>query len=211
MTTLSDYIPFFSYLVYPNDLLMWIMFLALFIPVIFEMPPLIIASVRYLFAWSFDRVLPAKLASVNERTHTPVVATIVAFIVTMFGAVIQSFYPASSPSVLVPVVIFAYLFPALAAIVLPYGRRQLYETSFVVKKRIASIPIITWLGIIAFVGLAIGLYATMASGLYPLLLPDYIFYAVIYSLPIIIFVTAYFVRKQSGLGLMLAFREIPPE
>jgi amino acid transporter len=211
MTTLSDYIPFFSYLVYPNDALMWIMFLALFIPVIFEMPPLMIASVRYLFAWSFDRVLPAKLASVNERTHTPVVATIVAFIVTMFGAVIQSFYPASSPSVLVPVVIFAYLFPALAAIVLPYSRKQLYETSFVVKKRIASIPVITWLGIISFVGLAIGLYGTMASGLYPLLLPDYVFYAVIYSLPIIIFVTAYFVRKQSGLGLMLAFKEIPPE
>jgi len=211
MTTLSDYIPFFSYLVYPNDTLMWVMFLALFIPVIFEMPPLMIAGVRYLFAWSFDRVLPAKLASVNERTHTPIVATFVAFIVTMFGAVIQAFYPVATPSVLVPVIIFGYLFPALAGIAIPYLKKQLYETSFVVQKRIASVPVITWLGIIAFVGLAIGLYATMASGLYPLLLPDYVFYAVVYGLGIIIFVTAYFVRRSSGVGLLLAFKEIPPE
>lgn len=209
--TLSDYVPFFSYLVYPNDALMWIMFLALFIPVIFEMPPLLIANVRYLFAWSFDRVLPAKLASVNEKTHTPVVATIVAFIVTIFGAAIQSFYPASSPSVLVPVILFGYMFPALAAMAIPYIRKELYETSFVVKKRIASIPVITWLGLISFVGLIIGLYGTMASGLYPLLLPDYVFYVVVYGLGIIIFATAYFVRRKSGVGLLLAFKEIPPE
>lgn len=211
MTTLSDYIPFFSYLVYHNDALIWVMFLALFIPVIFEMPPLMIAGVRYLFAWSFDRILPAKLASVNERTHTPVVATIVAFVVTMFGAVIQSFYPAATPSVLVPVVIFAYLFPALAGIAIPYVRRELYDNSFVVRKRIASIPVITWLGIISFVGLAIGLYGTMASGLYPLLLPDYVFYVVVYGLAIMIWVTAYFVRRKTGVGLLLAFKEIPPE
>ena len=211
MTTLSDYIPFFSYLVYPNDALMWIMFLALFIPVVFEMPPLMIAGVRYLFAWSFDRVLPEKLASVNERTHTPIIATIVAFIVTMFGAVIQAFYPASSPSVLVPVIIFGYMFPGLAAIAMPYLKKQLYENSFVVQKKIASIPVITWLGVISFVGMAVGLYGVMASGLYPLLLPDYVFYVVVYGLAIVIFVAAYFVRKSSGVGLLLAFKEIPPE
>jgi len=211
MTTLSDYIPFFSYLVYPNDALMWVMFLALFIPVIFEMPPLMIAGVRYLFAWSFDRVLPEKLALVNERTHTPIVATCVAFIVTMFGAVIQAFYPASSPSVLVPVVIFGYMFPGLAAVAMPYLKKDLYENSFVIQKRIAHIPVITWLGIIAFLGMAAGLYGVMASGLYPLLLPDYVFYVVVYGLAIVIWVTAYFVRKQSGFGLLMAFKEIPPE
>jgi len=209
--TLSDYIPFFSYLVYPNDALMWIMFLALFIPVVFEMPPLMIAGVRYLFAWSFDRVLPAKLASVNERTHTPIVATAVAFIVTMFGAVIQSFYPASSPSVLVPVILFGYMFPGLAAMAMPYLKRQLYENSFVLQKRIISVPAITWLGIVSFVGLAVGLYGAMASGLYPLLLPDYVFYVVVYGLAIIVWTVAYLVRKQSGVGLLLAFKEIPPE
>src|SRR5207248_8359774 len=29
---------------------------------------------RSLFAWSFDRLMPEKLADVNDRTHSPVIA-----------------------------------------------------------------------------------------------------------------------------------------
>ena len=209
--TLSDYVPFFYYLMYHNQIVMWIMFLALMIPVIFEVPPLLMASVRYLFAWSFDRVLPAKLSDVNERTHTPIIATALAFVVNIFGAVIQAFYPEATPSVLVPIFIFGYMFPALAGIVFPYRRKEMYENSFVVKRKFASVPVVTWLGIIAFVGLAVGMYGIITSGLYPLLLPDYIFYALAYGIGILVFVAAYFVRKRSGLSLALTFREIPPE
>ena len=28
--------------------------------------------IRSVFAWSFDRLLPERLAEVNERTHSPV-------------------------------------------------------------------------------------------------------------------------------------------
>jgi hypothetical protein len=44
-----------------------------------------------------------------------------------------------------------------------------------------------------------------------LLLPDYVFYVVVYGLAIMIWVTAYFVRRKTGVGLLLAFKEIPPE
>jgi amino acid transporter len=209
--TLSDYVPFFSYLVYHNPIILWAMFLALFLPVIFEVPPILIASVRYLFAWSFDRVLPAKISSVNERTHAPILATVIAFIVNIFGAIIQAFYPAATPSVLIPVFIFGYMFPALAAIVFPYVKRELYETSFVVKRKIAGLPVITWLGLASFIGLGVAMYGIISSGLYPLLLPDYVFYVLAYGLGVIIFIGAYVVRKRSGIELALAFKEIPPE
>jgi APA family basic amino acid/polyamine antiporter len=210
-TTLSDYIPFFAYLVYHNPIVLWIMFLALFIPVVFEVPPLLMASVRYLFAFSFDRVLPAKLSVVNERTHTPIIATVIAFAVNIYGAVAQAFYPASTPSLLVPMTVVAYLVVALAAIVFPFARRQIYDTSFVVKRKILGIPTITWLGIISFIGLAVGMYGIIASGFYPIEPPDYIFFVVAYGLGIIIYVAAYYFTKKSGLDLSLAFREIPPE
>ena len=36
-----------------------------------------LANTRCMFAWAFDRLLPQQLANVNERTHTPVVATVI--------------------------------------------------------------------------------------------------------------------------------------
>jgi amino acid transporter len=209
--TLSDYIPFFAYLIYRNPIIMWIMFLALFIPVIFEVPPLLIGAVRYVFAWSFDRVLPEMLSRVSERTHTPVIATAAVFVVNIFGAAIQAFNPAATPSVLVPVFIFGYMFPALAAIVFPYRKKEMYETSFLIKRRVAKIPVLSWLGILALIGLLVGMYGIVTSGLYPLLLPDYLFYVFSYGLGIVIFVAAYIARKNSGLPLELSFKEIPPE
>ena len=208
---LSDYVPFFSYLVYRNPIIIWAMFLALFIPVVFEVPPLLIGAVRYVFAWSFDRVLPEMLSRVNERTHTPVIATVVVFVVNIFGAAIQAFNPAATPSVLIPVFIFGYMFPALAAIVFPYRKKDMYASSFIVKRTVAKIPVLSWLGILALVGLMVGMYGIMTSGLYPLLLPDYIFYAFTYGLGIVIFVAAYIARRNSGLPLELSFKEIPPE
>jgi APA family basic amino acid/polyamine antiporter len=210
-TALSDYIPFFSYLVNHNPIMLWAMFLALFIPVVFEVPALLMASVRYLFAFSFDRVLPAKLSVVSDRTHTPIIATIIAYVVNIYGAFTQAFYPASTPSLLVPMTVAAYIIVALAGIVFPYRRKEMYENSFVVKRKFASVPVLVWLGLIAFVGLGVGMYGIVTSGFYPLEPPDYVFFGVAYGLGIIIYLAAYYFTKKSGLDLSLAFKEIPPE
>jgi amino acid transporter len=209
--TLSDYIPFFAYLVVHNPIIVWAMFIALWFPAIFSFAPLLIASVRYLFAWSFDRVLPEKISSVNERTHTPIVATVLAFAVMVPGMAIEAFDPAAMPGILVPIFIFGYLLPALTGIVFPFLKKDLYESSFVVKRKVAGIPVLTWAGLVAFIALAIGTYSIFASGLYPMLLPDYVFYGLAYGLGVVIFVVAYVVRKRSGADLLLSFKAIPPE
>ena len=211
MATLSDYIPFFAYLVYHNPIILWAMFVALWFPAIFSFAPLLVASVRYLFAWSFDRVLPEKISSVSERSHTPIIATVLAFLVNVAGMAIEAFDPAAMPAILVPIFIFGYLLPALTGIVFPYLKRDLYESSFIVKRKVAGIPILTWAGLVSFVALAIGTYSIFASGLYPMLLPDYIFYGLAYGLGVVIFVVAYVVRKNSGADLLLSFKAIPPE
>jgi amino acid transporter len=209
--TLSDYLPFFVYLVYHNPILLWAMFVALWFPAIFSFAPTLIASVRYLFAWSFDRVLPEKISSVSERTHTPIIATLVAFAIMIPGMAIEAFDPAAMPAVLVPIFIFGYLLPAFTAIVFPYLKKDLYESSFVVKRKVAGIPVLTWLGLVAFIALAIGTYGIFTSGLYPMYLPDYLFYGLAYGLGIVIFVVAYVIRKRAGADLMLSFKTIPPE
>ena len=73
----GGFIPFFALLYYNSPALYIIMFIALWLPIFFEFPPLIIAQTRHLFAWAFDRILPEMVASVSERFHTPIVATII--------------------------------------------------------------------------------------------------------------------------------------
>ena len=48
-------------------------------------PPAVLIGTRNLFAWSFDRLLPGRIADVNDRLHSPVVATvIVAIVIELF-------------------------------------------------------------------------------------------------------------------------------
>ena len=209
--SLSVYIPFFVYLVYHNPILIFMIFIALWLPDVLAFPPLIIASTRYLFAWSFDRLLPRQFASVSDRTHTPVLASLVALIVSLLGAALQAFDPTSTPSVLVPIFTIGYILPAVTAIVLPYLRKDIYETAFIVKRKVLGVPVVSWLGIVALAALSVGTYSLYTGGFTVLHLPDYVFYVGAYGLGIAIFVASYFASKRRGIDLSLAFKEIPPE
>jgi amino acid transporter len=63
-----------------------------------DIPPFILTSSRIIFAMAFDRVLPEKLAEVNERWHTPIYAVIVTMIVAFIGNFAESniFYDSAS-------------------------------------------------------------------------------------------------------------------
>ena len=55
-----------------------------------DIPPFILTASRVLFAMSFDRVLPAPLANINDRFHSPVNAVIVTGIVGILGCFSES-------------------------------------------------------------------------------------------------------------------------
>jgi amino acid transporter len=55
-----------------------------------DIPPFILSCSRMLFAMAFDRVLPERIADVNERTHSPVNAIIATSVVAVLGAAGES-------------------------------------------------------------------------------------------------------------------------
>jgi amino acid transporter len=55
-----------------------------------DIPPFILTASRILFAMSFDRVMPESLASVNERLHSPVNATVATGVVALLGVASES-------------------------------------------------------------------------------------------------------------------------
>jgi amino acid transporter len=55
-----------------------------------DIPPFILTASRILFAMAFDRVLPNKLADVNERFHSPVNATLACGVFAILGCLSES-------------------------------------------------------------------------------------------------------------------------
>ena len=87
--------------------------------------------IRTVFAWSFDRLLPEKLAEVNERTHSPVPAILLVMgIVTAMLAwsiVSTDFGTWLALGVLAGVVCVVIV--GVAALVFPSRRPDLYQAS----------------------------------------------------------------------------------
>jgi amino acid transporter len=127
----------------------WLLFLFGILWVANDIPPFILTASRILFAMAFDRVLPGSLANVNERFHSPVNATIVTGVFALLGCFSESgvastggsWSPGGSVGGLMSSVfsigvastdlfdaVFFTLF-ALALVLLPFRRPQIFETS----------------------------------------------------------------------------------
>lgn len=208
----GGFIPFFALLVYKSPLLFAVMFVALWFPIFFEFPPLLISQTRYLFAWAFDRILPDRVASVSERFHTPVVATVLVTIVAIIAAGVMAFAPNTGEFATLSFSMFSFGFiiPAIAAILFPFRKKQLYETAFVLKKKFL-LPLLSWLGIGSTIYLAYSVYLSYESGGLPLDSFTLTMYGTIYGFGVLALVVGYLRNRSRGLPLGLVFAEIPPE
>ncbi len=127
----------------------WLLFIFGVLWVANDIPPFILTASRILFAMAFDRVLPGSLANVNERFHSPVNATILTGVFGLLGCFSESgvistggtwspggavggalngiFSIGVSATDLFDAVFFTLF--ALALILLPYRKPQIYETA----------------------------------------------------------------------------------
>jgi amino acid transporter len=208
----GGFIPFFALLVDKSPALFMVMFIALWLPIFFEFPPLLISQTRYIFAWAFDRILPDKVASVSERFHTPIVATVLVTIGAIVAAGIMAFAPNSGEFATLSFTMFSFGFiiPGIAAIFFPFRKKQLYETAFVVKKKFI-LPLVSWLGVGSVIYLVYSTYLAHQSGSLPIDSFSVSMYGTIYALGVVVLVVGYMRNRSRGLPLGLVFTEIPPE
>jgi amino acid transporter len=164
--------------------------------------------------WAFDGVVPSWLGRVNERTSTPVNATIATWACAIVLLALYSF--TTSFSVVTALLGFAltYFVTCLAAIVFPYRRRDLFEGS-VGDTRFAGIPVLSIAGFFGAIG---------AAAMTVILLRDpssgtqweanrtqvlAIFGAVVVAAAI--YGVAYVVGRRRGTDITDAYKELPPE
>jgi amino acid transporter len=187
----------------------------------------IVQPVRALFAWAFDQVIPERIATVNERTHTPVFSLGLIAVASLFflylAAYSSSFlkYVALSTIVGFP----TFIMVGISAIVFPYRRKSAYEAS-VSNIKVLGLPLLVYFGIGS---IAAGIFGAWLWLRYPLLgLPNggKSIGSQLFTSPLngglslvacglIVGAVIYFAgrawRRTQGIDISLNYLEIPPE
>jgi len=190
-----------------------------------DIPPFILTSSRIVFAMAFDRVLPEKLAEVNERWHSPIWAVVFVTLVAFIGNFAESdVFPKwlGSNNILSRFInsgggvvatdiwdtVF-FLLAAVAGLMFVYRRKDIYERS-TYKPSIGGIQLVTIIGLLATIGNLYLLYA-VASG-YGLTYPEVWYFTII--LLVIGAIIYYYYRSKgtrTGVDYGTIYAEIPPE
>jgi basic amino acid/polyamine antiporter, APA family len=170
---------------------------------------------RNLFAWSFDRIVPAAVTKVSPRTHAPWVSTL---IVVAVAEVLLAIYVFTTffNQVSNYIVIFSVAFwmASFAAILMPYRRPDIFAQAPVeVRRQIFGVPVLTLLGVgnlALFTLILWGSFKTPGfSG--PTGGKAVLFVIAIYVSGAVIYLISKALRRREGVDLELLFKEIPPE
>ncbi len=207
----GTYTPFFVSLVYKNPIIPILGVLVFWLPDVFFFVPTIVGASRYLFSWSFDRAMPGIFSKVSMRTKTPFVTTITVGVIGIIGVLAYAYIPAAAIVDIIPIFDFGFIIPAITAILVPFIKKDLYNNTFVIKRKIIGIPVISWLGVIALAGIIYGIIGLWNSYLMPINSTTAISLGAVYIAAALIFITMYFVNKRSGIDITTAYKEIPPE
>ncbi len=172
-----------------------------------------IPVVRNMFAWSFDRVGPERLADVNPRFGSPVKAIIlttvlgeallILFVYTNFGVAF------ANTTILLNLVFFITSF---AGILFPFKAKAVFEQApGWVKAKVGGFPVITLVGIFSAIVQSILLYGSFTNAYIGGAPASYPIAAGLAIGGLVLFYISRWYRKSHGINLDLVFKEIPPE
>jgi basic amino acid/polyamine antiporter, APA family len=172
-----------------------------------------LSSTRVIFAAAFDRVLPESVAKVN-RSGVPMVALALMLVPSIGLAALYAYSTKFATYTLDATLVIAVTFlgSAIAAAVLPWRRKAIYDASPIARYKVLGIPLITFASgaFILFLGyclvkwLSDDTYGINDKG-------SLIFMGAMYVLAIAIYVGSRFYRKRQGMDLTMVYGEIPAE
>ncbi|MGH3122521.1 MAG: hypothetical protein ACRDND_16045, partial [Streptosporangiaceae bacterium] len=175
---------------------------------------LFLSSTRVIFAAAFDRVLPDKAAEVSERRRVPVYSLLLMLLPAVGLAAIYSYSLTFRTYTLDATLVIAvtYLFSAIAVVILPLRKPELWFASPASKVKLFGVPIVPVAGVITIALLVFNLYEWLSNDLYFVNKPSSLIYmGSMYVLAIVIFVGARIIRNRQGIDLSLINKEIPVE
>ncbi len=191
------------------------------------LPGQIINASRNLLAYGIDGVGPSWLGKVSERTHTPINA----LVVMGLGSIAALFFytrPDSPFKTLVGIFgfILSFILTSIAAILLPYRQKDVFESS-PVSWKVGKTPVMSIIGTLSLVACIFmawvylkdplsGLSATPKHEGGGIFLNSrsfdmFLLNILIFISGLVIYFVARAVRRRAGINLDATFKEIPIE
>jgi APA family basic amino acid/polyamine antiporter len=172
-----------------------------------------LSSTRVVFAAAFDRVLPEGAAKVN-RNGVPYVALMLMLVPSLGVAALYAYSTDFQTYTLDATLVIAVTFlgSTIAAAILPWRRREIYNASPIARYRVAGIPLVTFAASLFIVFLVFCLFKWLQDDTYGI--NDggsLIFMGALYLLALVIFVGSRFYRRRQGMDLSMSYGEIPAE
>lgn len=178
------------------------------------LPQTMLLMSRSMFAWSFDRIMPARLSHVDPRTHSPIVAIAIVTVLAIASTAIYSFTDWFSTLSVLLGLSSTLIITAIGAMVLPYRQRAMVENSPYGRK-LAGLPLLTVVAAVALLGFATAIAVLLwdpGSGASLSDNPGKLWLTLgVYALAFAIYFVSREVRKRQGIDLTLTYRELPPE
>jgi amino acid transporter len=175
---------------------------------------LFLSSTRVIFAAAFDRILPEKVAEVSEKRHVPVWALVLMLVPSIAVGALYAYTSNFATYILDATLVIAITFfgTSIAAIVLPWRKKSLYQNSPIAKYKVLGIPLITFSGIFTAAFLGFNLWEWFKNDLYAVNNKDsLVFMGAMYALALVVYVVAKIYRKSQGIDLNSIYKEIPVE
>jgi basic amino acid/polyamine antiporter, APA family len=176
---------------------------------------LFLSSTRVIFAAAFDRVLPSWAANISAHRRVP------------YGSLLLMVVPSLAISALfawnvfgfaaayldaTAVIAITFLATLVAAIILPWRRKDIYEASPIARYKIVGIPMISVVAAVAAIFILFMIYEWATNSTYGSnSVPSAIYLGATYLLAVVIYAIAYFVRRKQGIDLSRIHHEIPVE
>jgi amino acid transporter len=175
---------------------------------------LFLSSTRVIFAAAFDRVLPDRAAEVSEKRKVPLYSLILMLLPAVGLSAIYAYSTTFRTYTLDATLVIAvtYLFSAIAVVLLPFVKKDLWRASPASKVKLFGVPIVPVSGAITILLLGFCLIAWLVNDNYFVNNPSsLIFMGAMYVLAIVLYVVARVVRRRQGIDLGLINKEIPVE
>jgi amino acid transporter len=172
-----------------------------------------LSSTRVVFAAAFDRVLPEAAAKVT-RNGVPIVAIMLMLIpsipIAYFYAYNTDFYSWTLAATQVIAITFAG--SAIAALIFPWRRPDVYNASPIARYKVAGLPLISVAAFAFLVILGFALYEWFTNDLYAVNDRNTLIYmGSFYVLALVIYFGSRFYRRNQGIDMRMVHSEIPAE
>jgi amino acid transporter len=164
-----------------------------------------------MLAWSFDRLMPRQLGQVDKRFHAPLIATAICGVVSLVSLWVYVYTPYLGFFSQLFAVAFSFLVTSIAAIVFPFRKKEMFESS-PANIKIAGVPLMALIGVANTIFMLVFIYQNWTDAALGSNSPQSV--ALILGILVISFVLYWVIRafrKRQGIDIDALYREIPPE